>query len=40
MEICLIMFEGSIGGITEMVKIFMESEQVRGLGRTIGGLIG
>ena len=40
MEMVLIMFEGSIAGITEMVKIIMESEQVRGLGRTIGGLVG
>ena len=40
MEMCLIIFEGSVGGITEMVKIFMESEQVRGLGRSLGGLMG
>ena len=40
MEICLIMFEGSIGGITEMVRIFMESEQIRGFGRSISGLMG
>ena len=40
MEMCLIAIEGLVGGTTEVVKILLESERIRGFGRTIGGLIG
>ena len=40
MEMCLIAIEGLVGGMTEVLKIVLESEAIRGLGGTITGLIG